>query len=316
MKIFTTISIFILLLISCRQDNDAQIEFDITAESTEEYRVLSYSYDSMTIPSFFRELVANHLTDCLQIDSDVFNNFCVYHDLNNKDSSIKSIFFTFQILHSLFTSQYASDCSKGSIVNMPYYWHWISPNPRHEIYFVESNKLLVDTKPPKEFSNYNSYADIDRTPYLFLSDLMADEPKYYSIQCDTFSTFGWCSEREMAFVSLLSLLGFEGKAIAENNHSWSEFIVPLTSLQKESIHFKVKVDNTFDGIVWEGIDSIDLVAWKNYKAINKQANWYNQKAHDELELIKIKNHLVSSKAMERIDNKLAAYYTVCINENE
>jgi hypothetical protein len=48
----------------------------------------------------------------------------------------------------------------------------------------------------------------------------------------------------MAFVALTNLLNFEGKVIAEGNHSWSEFIIQLKLKNKQFQNFKVKVDNT------------------------------------------------------------------------
>ena len=78
---------------------------------------------------------------------------------------------------------------------------------------------MKDTKSHNDFLKYRSYDDIDRTPYLFLSDIVDKDLKYYSESCDTFSTFGWCSEREMAFVALITLLDFEAKVVSEGNHS-------------------------------------------------------------------------------------------------
>lgn len=302
-----------LIITSCSQTTESKAESENTEASV--YTIQTHLYDSMSIPDFFRQLVSNHSADCFQIDSNSYSNFCDYYELNSHDSSIFSSYYTIEILHLLFTSLYASDCSRGPVLNIPYLWHWITPNPRHEIFFVKNNKLLSETKPPADFSKYNSYADIDRTPYLFLSDLLAVEAKYYSAQCGTFSTFGWCSEREMAFVSLLTLLNFNGKVIAENNHSWSEFIVPMTTKNHETINFKITVDNTFDRIEWLGIDSDELNKWKNYKGINQMANWYNQKALGNTELQKISNHIVSPKAMHFIDQKLVDYF-VCINNTQ
>jgi hypothetical protein len=230
------------------------------------------------------------------------------------DSSNLEKFFTINILHQLFTSQTASNCSTGEILNIPYQWHWIQPNPRYDIYFTSNKKLLKDTKPPKEFSKYNSYADIDRTPYLFLSDFVYPELKYYSLSCGTFSTFGWCSEREMAFVALTKLLGYQGKVIAEGNHSWSEFIIPLELNNGEFQNFRVSVDNTFNSIDWTQIESQEIPKWKEYLGDSNLARWYNQKAKSKTELRNIENHLVSNKSMLRIENKLVMYLNRKINE--
>ena len=164
-------------------------------------------------------------------------------------------------MHDLFTSQSATNGSKGEILNIPYMWHWVTPNPRHQISFTASKTLLQDMKPPIEFSKYNSYADIDRTPFLYLTDLVAESPKYYSESYGEFSTFGWCSEREMAFVFLFEMMGFDGKVMAEGNHSWSEFLITMNLNDKNSANFMVKVDNTFDTLNWETIQNSDINNW-------------------------------------------------------
>ncbi|MFH1843193.1 MAG: hypothetical protein ABIF77_08285 [bacterium] len=38
-----------------------------------------------------------------------------------------------------------------------------------------------------------------------------------------FHTFSWCSEREMAFVALLTALGYRGKIEQAGIHTWSAF---------------------------------------------------------------------------------------------
>lgn len=267
----------------------------------------TYQYDSLTIPLFFKSLTQDHLQDFLVVDSLEFNKFCSVTGVNRTDSSNIERYFTIKILHKIFTCQTASNCSKGEIVNIPYQWHWVEPNPRHEIYFVSSNTRLVDTKAPKEFSKYNSYADIDRTPYLFLSDFVHPELKYYAKTCDTFSTFGWCSEREMAFVALASTLNFEGKVVAIGNHSWSEFVIPLKLNAGEIQNFKLTVDNTFNSFSWTTIEALKIPRWKEYYGNTKLSGWYNRKAKSVSELRSIENHLVSNKSMSRIENKMVVY---------
>jgi len=287
-----------------------------TTESKEDTftKVKTYHYDSLTISLFFKNLIKNHINDFVIIDSFEFNEFCSSNDINTTDFSNVEKYYTIKVLHELFTSQTASNCSKGEILNIPYQWHWVQPNPRHEIYFTESNTLLKNTNPPKEFSRYKSYADIDRTPYLFLRDIVNSELKYYSAPCDTFSTFGWCSEREMAFIALTTLLNYEGKVVAEGNHSWSEFVIPMRLTNGGIQNFKVTVDNTFNFIDWTTIELQEIPEWKKYIGDSNLANWYNQKAKSITELRNIENHLASNKSMLRIENKLVKYLDSKINE--
>jgi hypothetical protein len=277
--------------------------------------VKTYQYDSLTIPDFFKKLVKNHIEDYAIIDTLTFSKLCSMHNINPLDDSNVNKFYTIKILHELFTSETASNCSRGKILNIPYQWHWIEPNPRYDIHFVSNNVLLKNTKPPAEFYKYNSYADIDRTPYLYLSDLVSKDLKYYSDSCGTFSTFGWCSEREMAFVALTKILGYQGKVVAEGNHSWSEFIIPLKLNNGEFKNFVVFVDNTFNTIYWDTIEQHKIPEWNGYFGDTKLAAWYNRKAKSNTELNRIKNHLVPNKAMQRIENKLVIYLNNRMNVN-
>ena len=279
-----------------------------------DYTIKTFHYDSLTIHLFFNALINNHLNDFYTIDSAEFNQFCRTNNINNTDSSNIAAYFTIKILHELFTCQMAYDCSKGEILNIPYQWHWITPNPRYAIVFASNQTLLKDTPPPDEFSRYNSYADIDRTPYLFLSDLVSPELKYYSTSCDTFSTFGWCSEREMAFTALVNLLEFNGKVVAEGNHSWSELVIPMKLNTGNIQTFKVIVDNTFNGFNWSIITLNNIPNWEKDFGDSSLAGWYNRKANSTDELNKIRNHRVSSQAMSRIETKIVAYLEKKINE--
>lgn len=269
--------------------------------------IKTFKYDSSPIPYFFKAVVQNHLADFYHIDSIPYKEFCQFNNVESSDTLNTKKFFTFKILHEIFTCQSASDCSKGEILDIPYFWHWTAPNPRHEIKFVENNEFLRNTKPPGEFSKYASFADIDRTPFLFLSDLVQDMPKYYSSFCDTFSTFGWCSEREMAFIALLKLMNFSGKVIASGNHSWSEFIIPFKLTDGQHQNFRVKVDNTFNTIEWIAINQEEIANWQMYSGDSGLAGWYNQKAKSKDELSRIRNHVVSIKAMTRIEKSIVSY---------
>jgi len=301
------LSILPFTTVSCGQSPVLDHNINNNQYSLPEYKVQIYQYDSLTISTFFKALIENHLKDYLTLDLSEYGEFCKYNKSATTDSTNIERYYTVKILHDFFTSQTADDCSKGEILNIPYEWHWVEPNPRHEIYFSHNNKLLKDTKPPPEFSKYSSYADIDRTPYLFLSDMVQEEPKYYSSSCDTFSTFGWCSEREMAFVSLAKLLNYNGKVVAEGNHSWSELIISMNSVSGEVLNFLVTVDNTFNNITWTKIEGNKIPKWKAYLGDSKLEKWYNERALSDVELQKISSHSVSSKAMARIENKLVAY---------
>ena len=314
MEKIIAISVILISLISCDYCTLKTKNISKTSETTD-YVVKKYHYDSLTIPMFFKILIRNHAKDFYKIDSVDFIHFCSEYNIDKNYSSNIERYLTISFLHELFTSKTSSNCSKGEILNIPYQWHWVNPNPRHEIYFTSNNVLLKDTKPPPEFSKYNSFADIDRTPYLFLSDLVHSDLKYYSSSCDTFSTFGWCSEREMAFIALTKLLDFEGKVVAEGNHSWSEFVIELKSNMGQLLNFKVTVDNTFDSVDWSLIEEQQISEWKKYYGTTNLSNWYNRKAKSISELRRIENYLVLKESMNRIENKLVKYLELKINKH-
>lgn len=268
--------------------------------------IKTHIYDSLNIPEFLKTFCQNHIETFSRLYFSEFQDFCSANDLNTNDSINKTHYFSLKILHDLFTSQNASNGSIGEITKIPYFWHWTSPNPRYTIRFTENNKFLKDTKPPSQFAKYQSFADIDRTPYLFISDWLSPEFRYYSETMDSFSTFGWCSEREMAFVCLTTLLGYQGKVVTSGNHSWSELTVSMGSKKKTSL-FRVKIDNTFNSVQWTKTDKKETELWVKDLGSSQLPKWYNQKAYSKEEVTKLRNHVVSKKAMQRLENQMIEY---------
>ena len=266
-----------------------------------------HKYAPCNIPSFFEQLVNNHIVDYEQFAQQEYQDICVLHNMDSHNKENKQKYYTIKILHDLFTSQSAQNCAIGQAWNIPYYWHWIENNPRHKIYLKESGKFLKDIKPNKEFGNYHSKADIDRTPFLFLSELFSEEPQYTSKDCGDFSTFGWCSEREMAYVSLLTLLGHQGKVAAQGGHSWTELIIDMKFSNDMNGYFKVHVDNTFDKITWEPISIKEIRAWETEMGDTKTKKWYNKKALSKKEQNRIAAFQISSKVMAQLERKLVSY---------
>ncbi|MEI7897939.1 MAG: hypothetical protein WCJ26_12950 [bacterium] len=258
-------------------------------------KVISYACPELTIPLYFKTLIRNHAQDFAAPDSAVFNSVCSQFDLDPADSGNKSTFYTLDILHKLFTAKTCSDGSRGDILNIPYLWHWTEPNPRHNIYFTENGKPLTSVRHPKGFEKYATWADIDRTPYVFLTDLLAPEPRYYSAAYDTFSTFGWCSEREMAFVSLTTLMGYKSFVIAPGNHSWTELDVTMKLRSGGTRQLLVTADNTFDQLSWTESDPGD------------RTSRYNSNAHSGSVLKSLKSFVVSSPASNRIEEEVVRY---------
>ncbi len=307
----------ILSLASCELDSSNEEKNDAvitkTVPAPEPYRANVFHYDSLNIPQFFQTVAANHTKDYLLFDSSYYY-YCENYGLDTEDSLNQRNYFTVKIIHDLLTSEESSDCSKGNILDIPYMWHYQEDNPRHKIYFTATNTLLVDSAPPAEFKRYRSYADIDRTPYFYLSDLLQESPKYYSPSCDTFCTFGWCSEREMAFTALMRTLGFNAKVDAPGIHSWTEMIIPMRTIDGKTIDFKARVDNTYDIFDLEQqVDKAFITEWEKELGDEKIPRWYNSQAFSKKEAAGLKDYIVPKGASERIETKLVNYLNSVVN---
>lgn len=161
-------------------------------------------------------------------------------------------------LHLLISSSDAVNGNSAGFLYIPYMQHWIDDNPR--LHISRNNKLLIDT-PMSDGSAYESTAMVDRVPQIFLSDMVSDSP-YSHPDYGKFYTFGWCSEKEMAFVNLLTYWGFKAKIVVQGVHSFT--IVKLSDVSY------LMVDNTFAEIYGytEEIfsDETKLSKWYNVKA--------------------------------------------------
>lgn len=295
-----------LICISCNT-GDSQIATNNETILTDsiESKPTYYNYDSLTIPEFFEELTKNQKAQLLNFDSS-YLDVLIQYDVDTSDSNLINNFYTVNCLHLLFTSEGAADCSKGFVLNIPYYWHWVDPNPRHSIKKLKTDVLLNETAPPAKFGKYASYADIDRTPVLFLTEMLSPEPLYYS-ECDTFSTFGWCSEREMAFVCLNNAIGNNGKVVTDGNHSWSEFVTKFKTNQNDTLYVLTTVDNTFNSISNSTIEYDEYNEWLINLGDNKMAKWYNKMALSKEAINTICSIFVEKQVMQNIDKKLSNF---------
>lgn len=196
--------------------------------------------------SFFNGLYDDFSAEYAVLTRSDYQQFCREFGLDQENSHNQRIFGQISFYHDLFTGHGASDCARGGILQIPYFWHWIEPNPRYEIMRLPDSILLNTVPPPPQFSRYETFADIDRVPSLFLSDLVKQQPGYTHPDCGDFFTFGWCSEREMALTSLLTTLGFSCKIRQAGIHVWTEVRSQFAATDSASIAIIARVDNTFD----------------------------------------------------------------------
>ncbi len=303
---YITLILVSCLFIACGQQAAIKQPENTSALSGDNIAV-NYPYDSLPIPQFLSAVSRRYSNRFAKTNTDNFKTLCESFNIDAADSTNIRAFYSIKILHDLFTANGPSNGSRGNILNIPYFWHWVTPNSRYDIRFTETGKLLKETKAPVQFAKYNSYADIDRVPALFLTDMFTEKPKYYSPACDTFSTFGWCSEREMAFVSLLDILKYKAKIMTQSNHCWTELILPMKSVNGQTIYMQTTVDNTYNNISWEPIKEANISLWEKQLGNVPLKNWYNQNAHSVSTQKIISTYIVSRKTSDRLQQSIEKY---------
>jgi hypothetical protein len=259
----------------------------------------THDFESSSIQVFFTNLLTYQKTKLLSKDSALYDLFCSDNSLLKNDSTNIQHFLEIKLLHDLLTAQGAVNGSTGNILNIPYFWHWTNPNPRHSIHSLKNNKALNTIKPPAGYGKYATHADIDRTPGLFWSELFSSETLYYHELCDTFNTFGWCSEREMAYVCMMEIFGHSGEIIVSGNHSWSEIENEFVKADHQKKKIKLSIDNTFNGFAWNQA--------VGNKTMGPTTKWYNEKASSDKEKSQVLSVSVSPKVAKEIEAKLIRY---------
>ena len=115
---------------------------------------------------------------------------------------------------------------------------------------------------------------IDRVPALYLVDLVTQTPGYAHPTCGSFSTFGWCSEREMSFVALMDLLGYKGKLRQSGVHTYSELWCEFETATGNELVLSARVDNTFDSVSWRPVSAYTgLDSWLQDIGTGTQIAW-------------------------------------------
>jgi hypothetical protein len=187
------------------------------------------------------------------------------------------------------------------VLGIPYFWHWVDPNPRDSIVLLPDSIALSTVAPPASFAKYKSFAAIDRTPALFLSDLVSESPRYRHDDCGEFFTFGWCSEREMAFLALMTCLGYEGRIRQEGIHSWSELWCQLTADGGTPVPVIAAIDNTYGSLEWNRAPlGASSRQWKEDAGGSKELRWYNATARSARQHAELRGAAVTRVAGERI----------------
>jgi len=275
----------LLISLSCNSTSQKEKTKDLVQEEP-------YTYDSLNIPDFFLRLFEDSYETYSSREHKPFVDFCVAYNIDSTEAENRKHYFLISFLHDLFTSESANDGSIKGALGIPYFWNWGDSNTRYNILLLPDSISLKEIAPPQGLDKYQNLADFDRVPSVYLLDLFTEEPKYFHPDVGSFYTFGWCSEREMAFSLLMRIYGYESKVVADGNHSWSDIPVRFKTTNSDTVLI-VSVDNTFDNIYYDVPDS------KTY-ANDRLERWYNSQVNSELEIKRFKLYIVKRKPFNRV----------------
>jgi hypothetical protein len=248
---------------------------------------------AVTLENYFKNVYETNKTQLKTELLPILKAKLTEYKISDNDKIYELLF-----LHFLFTTTDAVDGLKGGILGIPYFWHWVQPNPRHEIMYEPEQCLLKNVRPPDGYKKYKSYADIDRTPCIYLMNLIESKPIFSHKSCGPFYTFGWCSEREMAFNTILKILGYTSKIKQEDIHVWTEVCLTINAEV-----YIIVIDNTFNGFTIKKTDRT-LKSWVNDIGNGTQVRWYNQTFSSTSEVTKVRNLEISEPAINRMNTEI------------
>jgi hypothetical protein len=197
-------------------------------------------------------------------------------------------------MHMLLTCYYSVDGDTSGGFGIPYFWNYTNHNPRENITNIQKGKTLKQL--PSSASG--TMATLDRTPVIFWADFTTDEPQYSYEGISAFYSFGWCSEREMAFKAWLGVAGIKSTIGIKADHVWTEVDLPGMP------GYFLFIDNTFNRFeVWP------LSRKPPREVGNKYINWYNQQGSDKTIQKKLAGLVISSKRAARLEHQIVTYFS-------
>jgi hypothetical protein len=199
-------------------------------------------------------------------------------------------------MHLLLTSYYSVDGDTSGGFGIPYFWNYTNHNPRLTILNVRKGKMLGQIPQPGGAAG-SSMATLDRTPVIFWGDFMTDLPQYSWNHISGFYTFGWCSEREMAFKAWIGLLGIPATISIHTDHVWTEVELPAMP------GYYIFIDNTFNRFEVRPVSKRDKP-----DAGNKYINWYNQQGADKAIQKKMAAMTISKKRAAQLEHEIRTYF--------
>ncbi|GMT49872.1 MAG: hypothetical protein IEMM0008_1411 [bacterium] len=304
------ISVIAVLITGCGKSdpvNNKDMEYSLHVKV--KYTERSHTYKKVNPFDFFVQVYYNHREGIQNRYEGNFKRFCEAYSINPYDKKNQDLFYSILFYHQLFTSSGPVDGDRSGVLRILYFWHWVENNPRYQIRSIRTSKRLKLMKPPLQYAKYKSFADIDRLPALFYKDLFSPHLLYSHPDFGRFYTFGWCSEREMAFVCLLRGLGVQHtKVVVEGGHSWSELLLTFHNTKRRKVHYLCTVDNTYDQVSFKVVSHrLNIKKWVNDFGKDKMSKWYNQKARSPEQYKQIQRMRVPLKSSRHIERLVVNY---------
>ena len=248
----------------------------------------------------------------------ISERFSLEAENNTNQRSITTVFF----FHDMIKGNGVANESYSGFLKIPYFWNWIKPNPRFGIVRLPELKTLKELPPPKGWGPYKNWAYVDRFPTIFFSDLFSKSVGYRSSWAGDFYTFGWCSEREPAYLIWLTSFDIQGIVIGRGGHVQSTVLVPVVTDRIGNKHLKMIVDNTFDevsGVELCQMSNDDIKEWIRQADTtgSRYQKRYNSEAHSQKNKYFFSSFKVPPIVQERIAecvfNKLSTAFDILHN---
>lgn len=217
------------------------------------------------------------------------------YKITGVDSIDKSV-ARLMYMHMLMTCYYSVDGDTSGGFGIPYFWNYTNHNPRENIVLRKSGKPLRQL-PAAAGSGGGTLATLDRTPLIFWGDFMTDEPQYSYEHISAFYSFGWCSEREMAFKAWLGVLGIPATIGINGDHVWTE--VEVKGMPGNYIF----IDNTFNRF-----EVRPLSQRTHPDPGNRYIGWYNQQGSDKNIQKRLAGMTISAKRAEELAKRIKTYF--------
>jgi len=259
---------------------------------------------------------------------------CERFALDPDDSSNRRRFAQVYFFHDMIKGNGTSNGSYSGFLKIPYFWHWIPVNPRLEITRLPGEQKLKDLPPPEGWGPYKNWATVDRFPRIFFTDLFTDSPGYRTEPTGDFHSFGWCSEREPAYLVWLSAFGLTGKVNGKGGHVASTVYLPVNSALSSMVnqgkisstdsstkYLSVCVDNTYD--IVQGLEVLDIDEQAVQNLVNeadqtgsKYQKRYNREAHSQENITFFNNMVLPVSIQQRIANRVYGTLNKAFESNQ